>query len=369
MCACVQRNILPTTCVSYAVKLSKATAAQLRWKSSAAKCRGHSKKCEFTSFVFPPPPQACFPLWTCWNLLGAGASPACSAPQRQRHWKITLGSRCSRGVIAAALLSQNQAWCSSDSTSLGLISPQCVLARVGAHHIRWWRREPLSNGFTICLPFGIRPTYISPFSSDFPFLLGIVRSDWKIMVFNRSCLQSLRQSGTGLILLGDSVPVAISPFSWARHCDQVRIHHSGMTQWPLKGQNNRRFDQASAPGLERSLSGCHQSPPKLTRIHIYEMPTNTKGRNGTRSRTAVHRRPRWSPKTACKHDSLALFETSFMHWVRKAGFFPLRAVYTLVDGWRPVSMFGWLRVYPRLVLFSFHTIEWRSALIYQGSIH
>lgn len=79
------------------------------------------------------PPQACFLLWTCWNLLGAGASPAC------RHWEITLGSRCSRGVIAAALLSQNQAWCSSDSTSLGLISPQCVLARVGAHHIRWWR--------------------------------------------------------------------------------------------------------------------------------------------------------------------------------------------------------------------------------------
>lgn len=138
MCACVQRNILPTTCVSYTVKLSKATTAQLRWKSSAAKCRGHSKKCEFTSFVSPPP-QACFLLWTCWNLLGAGASPACSAPQRQRHWKITLGSRCSRGVIAAALLSQNQAWCSSDSTSLGLISPQCVLARVGAHHIRWWR--------------------------------------------------------------------------------------------------------------------------------------------------------------------------------------------------------------------------------------
>lgn len=162
--------------------------------------------------------------------------------------------------------------------------------------------------------------YLSPFSSDFPFLLGIVRSDWKIMVFNRSCFQSLRQNSSleDTVCTALSVPVAISPFSWARHCDQVRIHHSGMTQWPLKGQNNRRFDQASAPGLDRSLSGCHQSPPKLTRIHIYEMPTNTKGRNGTRSRTAVLRRPMWSPKTAYKHDYLALWETSFLHWVRQA---------------------------------------------------
>lgn len=86
--------------------------------SSVVKYQENSKR-DLTRLFFYP--QACFLHWTYWNLPGAVASPACSAPQR--HWKITLSSLCSQGIKAAALLSQNRALCCSDSTSLGLISP------------------------------------------------------------------------------------------------------------------------------------------------------------------------------------------------------------------------------------------------------
>lgn len=107
------------------------------------------KNCEFASSVFPP--QAWNLLQTCWNLLSAVASQACSAPQRQRHWKITLGSHCSRATTAVALLGQNQAWCFFDSTSLGLILPYCVLACIRHTSRQVAEREPFSNGFNLSL--------------------------------------------------------------------------------------------------------------------------------------------------------------------------------------------------------------------------
>lgn len=190
-----------------------------------------------------------------------------------------------------------------------------------------------------------------------------------LLTVTGTIFSSWRRSSTALILLGDSVPVGIFLLLWVHHCDQLHIHHSWMTQWRLVGRNNLRFDQASALALDRFLFGYHQSPSKLTRIHIYEMPTNTKDRNGLKSWTAMLWRVRWSPKTACKRDYLPLLEIYFPRRMRRADF-PLWAFYVLVDSRRPVFIFGWLIVNLCLVLFFlFHTNEPRSALIYQGSIH
>lgn len=85
--------------------------------TSAAKYQETLKIISQVSFY----PQTCFLHWIYWSLLGAVAFPACSAPLR--HWKIALSSLCSRAIKAAALLSQNQTPCCSDSASLRLISP------------------------------------------------------------------------------------------------------------------------------------------------------------------------------------------------------------------------------------------------------
>lgn len=128
---------------------STAVLKILRWKMLK-----RLKKCEFASCVFPL--QGWILPQTCWNLLSAAASQACSAPQRRRHWEMTLGSHCSQATTEAALLGQNQAWCFSDSISLGLVVPYCALARIDTRGVRW-QRGNLCPMDLICIFFGITP--------------------------------------------------------------------------------------------------------------------------------------------------------------------------------------------------------------------
>lgn len=96
---------------------------------------------------------ACCLHWISWKLVGPAAFPACNAPLR--HWKITLSSPFSQGIKAAALLSQNQTPCCSDSTRLWLISPRVsfyLLTRITGRQKSTWQKKVDFFIWSIFLP-------------------------------------------------------------------------------------------------------------------------------------------------------------------------------------------------------------------------
>lgn len=231
----------PFICVSYTSKLWES-----HWSADAISW-------DFTSLFFYL--QACFLHWTYWNLLGAVAFPACSAPQRR--WKITLSSLCFQGIRAAALLSQNWALCCSDSTSLGLISPGVPL------HVLTHIKQVTEGTFVRLIHFSSPrwPMCRMSFPFSLQFFLGFVVRD-KIMVFNRFWLKYPRpqkkkkkknhlsspQDADALFsftweTLCSPGNLSYSPFSWIHHFFVVfaAFRYTSIIQGRLSGHSRDKI--------------------------------------------------------------------------------------------------------------------------------
>lgn len=223
----------------------------------------------------------CFLRRIYWSLRRAVVLPECSAPLR--HRKIALSSLCSWGIKAAALLSQNQTPCCSDSASLRLISPGVsfhLLTRI----TRWQKvhvaeSELLSDRSYPLLQTKKKKTsfkYRIAFREVF-CLVCVFNFTWKIMIFNSPGLSENNKDTKSPLPLCRALkvcfalwPIAITllAFSFEKVCQSadikafhcadgfttfsvcglICIHHPGMTQWLHKGQNDLSHHQVTGLG-------------------------------------------------------------------------------------------------------------------------